>query len=143
MPNWEQLREAERATKERALRHLDTYFLQLEESVQREGGHVHWACDGQEAVETVDAPCKRGEATLTIEALQKYALPADLRARMEREARTGEFKVEQARTQSEQDLKMLLGNPTPVPGATHHLPSSFTAPESMKQTSKSTDTKTR
>lgn len=49
MPDWEQLREAGRATKERVLRHLDTYLLQLEESVQRAGGHVHWARDGQEA----------------------------------------------------------------------------------------------
>lgn len=81
-------------------------------------------------VETVDALCKRGETTLTIQALQKYALPADLRARMEREARTGEFKVEQAKTQSEQDLKVLLGNPTPVPGVTRHMPGSLPAPES-------------
>ncbi len=69
-------------------------------------------------VETVDALCKRGETTLTIDALQKHALPPDLRARMEREARTGEFKMEQAKAQSEQELKLLLGNPTPVPGTT-------------------------
>jgi L-lactate dehydrogenase complex protein LldF len=37
------------ALKERVLRHLDTYLLDLEASVQQAGGHVHWARDAQEA----------------------------------------------------------------------------------------------
>jgi L-lactate dehydrogenase complex protein LldF len=49
MPDWEELREAGRALKQRVLRHLDTYLLQLEAAVQRAGGQVHWARDGQEA----------------------------------------------------------------------------------------------
>ncbi|HTK11485.1 MAG TPA: LutB/LldF family L-lactate oxidation iron-sulfur protein [Ktedonobacteraceae bacterium] len=49
MPDWEDLREAGRALKERVLRHLDSYLLELEASVQRAGGHVHWARDAQEA----------------------------------------------------------------------------------------------
>jgi L-lactate dehydrogenase complex protein LldF len=49
MPDWEALREAGRAIKERTLRHLDMYLLQLEESVTQAGGHVHWARDGEEA----------------------------------------------------------------------------------------------
>ena len=49
MPDWEELREAGRAIKEQTLRHLDTYLLQLEEAVQRAGGHVHWAQDADEA----------------------------------------------------------------------------------------------
>ncbi|BCL81246.1 iron-sulfur cluster-binding protein [Ktedonobacteria bacterium brp13] len=49
VPDWEELREAGRAVKERVLRNLDTYLLQLEASVQRVGGHVHWARDAQEA----------------------------------------------------------------------------------------------
>jgi L-lactate dehydrogenase complex protein LldF len=48
MPDWEDLREAGRALKDRTLRHLDSYLLQLEESVARAGGHVHWARDAQE-----------------------------------------------------------------------------------------------
>jgi hypothetical protein len=67
-------------------------------------------------VETVDALSKQGGTTLTIDALHKHALPPGLRARMEREARAGEFKMDQAKTQSEQELQQLLGNPTPVPG---------------------------
>ncbi|HEX7736791.1 MAG TPA: LutB/LldF family L-lactate oxidation iron-sulfur protein [Ktedonobacteraceae bacterium] len=49
MPDWEELREAGRALKERALRHLDTYLLELEASVRRAGGQVHWARDAEEA----------------------------------------------------------------------------------------------
>ena len=49
MPDWQELREAGRALKERVLRHLDTYLLELEASVQRAGGHIHWARDAEEA----------------------------------------------------------------------------------------------
>ncbi|MEN9934812.1 MAG: hypothetical protein RLZZ387_1391 [Chloroflexota bacterium] len=49
LDDWEQLREAGRAMKERTLRHLDTYLAQLEESVTRAGGQVHWARDAAEA----------------------------------------------------------------------------------------------
>jgi len=49
MPDWEDLREAGRALKERVMRHLDEYLLQLEESVTRAGGRVHWARDAEEA----------------------------------------------------------------------------------------------
>jgi L-lactate dehydrogenase complex protein LldF len=46
--DWQELREAGRAIKERVLRHLDTYLLELEASVIRAGGKVHWARDGHE-----------------------------------------------------------------------------------------------
>lgn len=49
LPDWQELREAGRAIKERVLRHLDTYLLELEASVVRAGGHVHWARDAAEA----------------------------------------------------------------------------------------------
>jgi hypothetical protein len=39
-------------------------------------------------VETVDALCKRGETSLTIDGLQKHALPPELRACMERMEKT-------------------------------------------------------
>jgi L-lactate dehydrogenase complex protein LldF len=48
MPDWEQLREAGRALKQRTLRHLDEHLLALEASVTARGGHVHWARDGEE-----------------------------------------------------------------------------------------------
>jgi len=49
LPDWQELREAGRATKERVLRHLDTYLVQIEESVTAAGGRVHWARDAEEA----------------------------------------------------------------------------------------------
>jgi L-lactate dehydrogenase complex protein LldF len=49
MPDWEGLREAGGALKERVVRHLDKYLLQLEDSVTRAGGKVHWARDADEA----------------------------------------------------------------------------------------------
>ena len=49
LPDWERLREAGRAIKERTLRHLDKYLIQLEDSVRRAGGHVHWARDADQA----------------------------------------------------------------------------------------------
>lgn len=48
VPDWQQLREAGRALKERVLRHLDSYLIELEAAVQRAGGIVHWARDGEE-----------------------------------------------------------------------------------------------
>ena len=48
MPDWQELREAGRALKERVLRHLDEYLLELEAAVQRAGGTVHWARDAEE-----------------------------------------------------------------------------------------------
>jgi L-lactate dehydrogenase complex protein LldF len=53
LPDWQALREAGRAIKERTLRHLDTYLLELEASVGRAGGHVHWARDAAEANQIV------------------------------------------------------------------------------------------
>ncbi|HEX6460283.1 MAG TPA: LutB/LldF family L-lactate oxidation iron-sulfur protein [Thermoleophilaceae bacterium] len=49
LPDWQELREAGRALKERVLRHLDHYLVQFEQAVQGNGGHVHWARDAAEA----------------------------------------------------------------------------------------------
>lgn len=49
LPDWEALREAGRAIKERTLRHLSDYLFELETAVQRAGGQVHWARDAAEA----------------------------------------------------------------------------------------------
>lgn len=53
LPDWEALREAGRAIKARTLQHLDDYLLQLEASVSRAGGQVHWARDAAEANQIV------------------------------------------------------------------------------------------
>jgi L-lactate dehydrogenase complex protein LldF len=45
----ETLRDRAREIKEHTIANLDRYLLQLEESVRRLGGTVHWARDGEEA----------------------------------------------------------------------------------------------
>ena len=62
MPDWEQLREAGRALKARTMRHLDEYLLQLEESVTRAGGQVHWARDAEEANRIIAGIAKSHDA---------------------------------------------------------------------------------
>jgi L-lactate dehydrogenase complex protein LldF len=55
LPDWEELRSAGSAIKANVLGHLDDYLLQLEASVQRAGGHVHWASDAEEANRIITA----------------------------------------------------------------------------------------
>jgi L-lactate dehydrogenase complex protein LldF len=45
LPDWEALREAGRAIKDATLRRLDDVLVELERSVTRAGGQVHWAPD--------------------------------------------------------------------------------------------------
>ena len=49
LPDWDALREAGRAMKEKALRDLDRHLERLEEAVEGAGGQVHRARDGKEA----------------------------------------------------------------------------------------------
>ncbi|MEU3753266.1 lactate utilization protein B [Streptomyces olivoreticuli] len=49
LADWDRLRSAGAAIKDQTLRHLDHYLVQLEESVTRAGGTVHWAADAAEA----------------------------------------------------------------------------------------------
>ena len=49
LDNWEELRLAGEAIKNRTLRHLDQYLLQLEASLTAAGTTVHWARDAEEA----------------------------------------------------------------------------------------------
>ncbi|MBR7830798.1 iron-sulfur cluster-binding protein [Actinospica sp. MGRD01-02] len=49
LDDWAQLRQAGKEIKDRALRHLDEYLLQIEERVTEAGGHVHWAADAAAA----------------------------------------------------------------------------------------------
>jgi L-lactate dehydrogenase complex protein LldF len=49
LPDWEQLREAGQAIKDGALHRLDEVLVELEATVTRAGGTVHWARDAEEA----------------------------------------------------------------------------------------------
>jgi hypothetical protein len=66
-------------------------------------------------VETAATLCRAGESVLTLEALTKHALKPAQRLRLETEARTGEFKIAEAKAKSEEDLQQLLGRPSMVP----------------------------
>ena len=62
MPDWEELRQAGHDLKTRVMRHLDEYLLQLEESVQKAGGRVHWARNAGEANRIIADIAKSHEA---------------------------------------------------------------------------------
>src|SRR4051812_48268777 len=47
------VRDLAKRIKEHTLAHLDQYLEQLEASVQKVGGHVHWAADAAEARQIV------------------------------------------------------------------------------------------
>ncbi|GAA3378094.1 LutB/LldF family L-lactate oxidation iron-sulfur protein [Streptomyces sannanensis] len=49
LDDWQQLRAAGAAIKNRTLRHLDHYLVQVEAAVTAAGGQVHWAADADEA----------------------------------------------------------------------------------------------
>ncbi|MEV0095785.1 lactate utilization protein B [Streptomyces sp. NPDC050738] len=49
LSDWAQLRQAGKEIKDRTLRYLDTYLIELEERVTAAGGIVHWAADADEA----------------------------------------------------------------------------------------------
>jgi hypothetical protein len=80
-------------------------------------------------VETASTLCRAGGTVLTLEALAKHALKPAQRLKLETEARTSEFKIEEAKKESERELQRLLGKPSTVPmSALPHLPSSTTVP---------------
>jgi L-lactate dehydrogenase complex protein LldF len=62
LPDWQELREAGRALKERTMRHLNEYLLQLEEAVKGAGGQVHWARNAEEANRIVANVAKSHDA---------------------------------------------------------------------------------
>jgi L-lactate dehydrogenase complex protein LldF len=53
LTDWEKLRDAGAAIKQHVMSHLDTYLVQLEASVTRAGGTVHWARDATEATTVI------------------------------------------------------------------------------------------
>ncbi len=63
---WEQLRERARAIKAHTLEHLDYYLELVDRAVRRNGGHVHFARDAQEANAIVLAIARRHEVKRVI-----------------------------------------------------------------------------
>src|SRR5262245_56726826 len=77
----DKLREHAKRIKEHALAHLDRYLEQLEASVLRVGGRVHWASTADEARLIVlqiakDADCKRAVKSKSMTAEEIHLNPA-------------------------------------------------------------------
>ncbi|MGZ3663073.1 MAG: lactate utilization protein B [Ktedonobacterales bacterium] len=98
LPDWEQLRAAGAAIKDRTLRHLDSYLLQLEDAVQRAGGQVHWARDAAEANAIIAGIVRAHDAR---EVVKVKSLTTD-------EIRLNEALAEEGITAIETDLAELI-----------------------------------
>jgi L-lactate dehydrogenase complex protein LldF len=85
MPDWDELREAGRALKTRVMRHLDEYLLRLEESVERAGGHVHWARDAGEANRIISGIVKDHDAREVVKVKSIATEETKLNEHLERE----------------------------------------------------------
>jgi L-lactate dehydrogenase complex protein LldF len=75
------LRDHAKAIKEHTLAHLDRYLEQLEASVQRLGGHVHWADDAVEARRIIveiarQANCKHAVKSKSMTSEEVHLNPA-------------------------------------------------------------------
>ncbi len=79
-------------------------------------------------IETVSSLCRAGKSTLAIDDLKKHALKPDQRLRLETEARKGEFKIEQAKAQSERELLQLFGKPSDLSNGASSAPPAASAP---------------
>jgi L-lactate dehydrogenase complex protein LldF len=63
LADWEELRRAGRAIKDRALLSLDEYLVQFERAATAAGARVHWARDAAEANAAVAAVARSHGAT--------------------------------------------------------------------------------
>src|SRR5262245_48733487 len=97
-----QLRDHAKHIKEHALAHLDRYLEQLEASVQRRGGHVHWAATAEDARRIVvdiarQAGCKRAVKSKSMTTEEVHLNPALQQAGIEVvETDFGEFIIQLA-----------------------------------------------
>jgi L-lactate dehydrogenase complex protein LldF len=77
----ERLRDHAKRIKEYTLAHLDRYLEQLEASVTKVGGHIHWASTAEEARQTVldiawGAGCKRAVKSKSMTSEEVHLNPA-------------------------------------------------------------------
>jgi L-lactate dehydrogenase complex protein LldF len=77
----DRLRDHAKHIKEHTLAHLDQYLEQLEASVQRLGGHVHWAVDAEEARRVVveiarKSGCRRAVKSKSMTSEEVHLNPA-------------------------------------------------------------------
>jgi L-lactate dehydrogenase complex protein LldF len=98
----DELRDHAKRIKEHTLAHLDKYLEQLEASVERLGGHVHWAADAEEARRIVvgiaqQSGCKRAVKSKSMTSEEVHLNPALEAAGVEvTETDFGEFIIQVA-----------------------------------------------
>jgi L-lactate dehydrogenase complex protein LldF len=96
----DQLRDHAKRLKEHTLAHLDRYLEQLEASVQKLGGHVHWAANAEEARQIIVdiarwANCKRAVKSKSMTTEEVHLNPALQAAGIEvTETDFGEFIIQ-------------------------------------------------
>src|SRR5713226_5111370 len=61
LPDSDKLRDRAKQIKEHTLAHLDQYLTQLEASVQRNGGQVHWASTAEDARQIILQIAKKAD----------------------------------------------------------------------------------
>lgn len=83
VPDWEELRRAGEQIKNRILRNMDDYLIQLEESLTANGAHVHWARDAEEANEIVTALVKKAHAEEVVKVKSMATQEIDLNEALE------------------------------------------------------------
>ena len=82
--SWEQMRERASSIKRHTLENLDYYLDLVDRSVQRNGGHVHFAVDTDEANRIVLAIAKEAEAKLVIKSKSMVSEEMGLNAALDR-----------------------------------------------------------
>lgn len=82
LADWEELRAAGAAIKQHVARHLDSYLVQLEESVTRAGGVVHWARDADEANSIAGDLIEAAGARSVVKVKSMVTQEIDLNARL-------------------------------------------------------------
>ena len=83
-PQGEELRDQARAIKEATLQKLDQYLEQLADSVERLGGHVHWAATAEEARETILGLCRGRGVKMAVKSKSMATEEIDLNEALER-----------------------------------------------------------
>jgi L-lactate dehydrogenase complex protein LldF len=81
-PHWEELREAGARIRDHTLAQLDALLVQLEESVTRAGGRVHWARDADEAGRVVAGLMREHDAREAIKVKSLVSDEIDLNERL-------------------------------------------------------------
>ncbi|MDR0284553.1 MAG: iron-sulfur cluster-binding protein [Propionibacteriaceae bacterium] len=84
VPQWEDLRAAAAAIKDRVLANLDTYLLQAEANLTKAGATVHWARDGDEANRIVTELVRATGATDVVKVKSMVTQETDLNEALER-----------------------------------------------------------